>query len=126
MTETTDQDADAGLLRELAKRNWLILLGLLLLSPVARDVDFSLGILCGGLTVVVGYQWLHRSLVKALSAPGQPAVRGFQMGYVFRLAALAVMLVLLIAVVRVNIPGLIVGLSVVVINLMWTTVRRIL
>ena len=116
---------DQNLLAEMARRNWIILALLLAGSALARNPDFSVGILCGGLTAVAGYQWLHSALVKALQRSETGTVRSFQVGYVFRLLALAVVLGLLIAVVRVNIVGLVIGLSVVVINIFWTTVKRI-
>lgn len=116
--------SDDQLLGELARRNWIILGILIALSGLFRDLDLTLGVLSGGLIAVCGYQWLHRSLVKALSSAGTPAIKGFQRSYVFRLAALAVMLLLLIAVVKVDPIGLVIGLSVVVINIMWTTIKR--
>ena len=117
-------DNDDQLLGELARRNWIIFAVLLVLSLLFRDKDLTLGVASGGLIAVCGYQWLQLSLIKALSASGEPAVKGFQISYILRLGALAVMLVLLIAVVKVNPLGLIIGLSVVVINIMLTTVKR--
>ncbi|EAT15583.1 ATP synthase subunit I [Desulfuromonas acetoxidans] len=116
--------SDDQLLGQLARRNWIILAVLVALSGLFQDLDLTLGVASGGLIAVCGYQWLHRSLVKALCEGGAPAVRGFQLSYVFRLAALAVMLLLLIAVVKVDPIGLVIGLSVVVINIMWTTIKR--
>ena len=118
-------EEDQNLLAAMARRNWIILGILLLASVLARDPDFSLGILCGGLTVVAGYQWLHRALQKALQRSDAGAARSFQVGYLLRLLALAAILGLLIGVVKVNLVGLVIGLSVVVINIFWTTVKRI-
>lgn len=109
----------------MARRNWIILGVLLLASVAARDAEFSLGVLCGGLTVVAGYQWLHSALKKALQRSNTGAVRSFQVGYLLRLLVLAAVLGLLIGVVKVNLVGLVIGLSVVVINIFWTTVKRI-
>lgn len=116
-------DNENLLLGELARRNWIILVVLILLSLLFRNKELTLGIVSGGLTAVCCYQWLHCSLVKALSEQGQPAVNGFQISYALRLGALVVMLLLLVAVVKVNPLGLIIGLSVVVINIMLTTVK---
>jgi len=121
---TTVSDNDDQLLGQIARRNWIILLGLVAASLLFRNKDLTIGVASGGLVAVCGYQWLHRSLTRALAESGQPAVKGFQVSYILRLAALAVMLVLLIAVVKVNPLGLIIGLSVVVINIMLTTVMR--
>ena len=118
-------EEDQNLLAEIARRNWIILALLLASSVLARNADFTLGVFCGGLTVVAGYQWLHRALAKALRRPETGTVRSFQVGYLLRLLALAVVLGLLIAVVKVNIVGLVIGLSVVVINIFWTTMKRI-
>lgn len=115
---------DDQLLGQLARRNWVILLCLIVASLLFKNKDLTIGVASGGLIAVCGYQWLHRSLAKALSESGQPAVKGFQVSYILRLGALAAMLVLLIAVVKVNPLGLIIGLSVVVINIMMTTVMR--
>lgn len=113
------------LLVQMARRNWIILALLLGASALVRDAAFSLGILCGGLTVVAGYQWLHGALAKILQRTDVGAVRSYQIGYMLRLLALGVVLGVLIAVLKVNIVGLVIGLSVVVINVFWTTVKRI-
>lgn len=115
-----------NLLAEMARRNWIILALLLAVSAMARNPDFTLGVLCGGLTVVAGYQWLYSAILKALRRPETGAVRSFQVGYLLRLLGLAVVLGFLIAVVKVNVAGLVIGLSVVVINIFWTTVKRII
>jgi hypothetical protein len=119
-------DKQDQLLGQLARRNWLILVVLVVLSLFLRDKNFTIGVLSGGLMAVCGYQWLHRSLVKVLSAAENPAIRGFQLSYVYRLAALVVVLVLSIAVFKVDTLGLIIGLSVVVINIMLTTVLSVI
>lgn len=118
-------EEDQNLLAQMARRNWIILALLLAASALARNPDFTLGVLSGGLTAVAGYQWLHRSLKKTLRCSDAGRVRSFQVGYLLRLLALAVALGLLIAVAKVNIVGLVIGLSVVVINIFWTTMKRI-
>ncbi|MFO7831124.1 MAG: ATP synthase subunit I [Desulfuromonadaceae bacterium] len=118
-------EEDQSLLAEMARRNWIILALLLAASALARNLDFTLGLLWGGLTAVAGYQWLHSALVKALQRSDNATIRSFQIGYLLRLLSLAIVLGLLIAVAKVNIVGLVIGLSVVVINIFWTTVKRI-
>ena len=118
------KDGDEQLLQTLARRNWLILAGLLLLSLFWRSRTVSLGVFAGGLVAIIGYRWLHLSLERMLARPDQRAARRFQSGYIVRLAALAASLYLLIAVVRVHPVGLAVGLSVVVLNIVWATIQR--
>lgn len=119
-------NSEDQLLVELARRNWIILATFVVVSLVVAGPEFTLGVAGGGLTAVCGYQWLYQSLRKALAAQGTPAVKGFQVSYALRLGALAVMLVLLVAVVKVNPLGLIIGLSVVVLNILWATFRRVI
>lgn len=121
MTVISDEEQ---LLVGLARRNWIILLILIVASLLFKDQQVTLGVASGGLIAVCGFQWLHSSLVKALSNAGEPAIKKFQLSYFLRLAALAIMLMLLIALAKVNTIGLVVGLSVVVINIILTTVKR--
>jgi ATP synthase I chain len=115
---------DVDLLAGLARRNWIILGALVLLSLLWRELGFTLGVLGGGLLALTSYRWLHRSLSKLLSQSGGGSTRGFQFGYLLRLVFLAAALYLLIAVAQVHPVGLALGLSVVVLNILWTTLKR--
>lgn len=117
-------DRDDQLLQTLARRNWLILLILLFLSLPWRSLAISGGVLCGGLVAIVGFHWLHFALVRILVEPGVHPTRKFRAGYIVRLATLVAILYLLVAIVRVHPVALVAGLSVVVLNLLWTTLRR--
>lgn len=110
----------------LIRRNWIVLALLLVGSLPLGNLRLTLGILCGGLVAIAGFAWLRRSLQKLLDQPGHGARARYQLGYLVRLAALAVMLGLLVAVIKINPVGLVIGLSVVVINLFWITVQRAL
>ena len=111
---------------QMARRNWIILALLLLGSLPFGNLKLSLGILVGGLVAIGGFLWMKSSLGKLMEQPGGGAKFRYQFGYIIRLAALAVILAVLIAVVKVNTLGLIIGLSVVVINLFWITIQRVL
>ena len=117
---------DDQLLQTLARRNWLILAGLLAASLLWRSVTVSVGVLCGGLIAIAAYHWLHLSLVRMLASQEERASRRFRSGYVVRLAAVAAALYLLIAILKVHPIGLAVGLSVVVINIFWMTIQRVM
>ena len=108
----------------LNRRSWLILGFLLTGSLLFRNLPLTLGILCGGLISIGGFLWLRRALKQLLSEPGPGAKARYQFGYVVRLMALAAVLVVLIAIVKIDTLGLIVGLSVIVINLFWTTIQH--
>jgi hypothetical protein len=119
------KDQDDQLLGEIARRNWVVLTGLVLLSLLWRSVPVTLGVLSGGLVAIGGYLWLHHSLKKVIAAPSRHSARSFKFSYFVRLGSLAAVLLLLIAVARVNPLGLAAGLSVVVINILWTTLKRL-
>lgn len=111
---------------QLARRNWIILALLLAASLPFGNISLSLGILAGGLTAIGGFHWLRRALTRLLQQPTDGARFRYQFGYLVRLLALAALLAVLVAVVRVHPLGLIIGLSVVVINLFWMTAQRAL
>jgi hypothetical protein len=109
---------------QLGRRNWIILALLMLGSLPFGDPALSMGILCGGLVAIGGFIWLRRALVRLIEQPGGGAQLRYQFGYVVRLAALVLVLAVLIAVVKIHIVGLLIGLAVVVVNLFWITVHR--
>ncbi len=111
---------------QMARRNWIILALLLLVSLPFGNLELSVGILAGGLVAIGGFLWMRRSLNRLIEQPTGGAKFRYQFGYVIRLVALAAILAVLIAVVKVNTLGLIIGLSVIVINLFWITIQRVL
>jgi hypothetical protein len=109
---------------QLTRRNWIILALLLLSSVPFGNLALSIGILLGGLVAIGGFLWMRRSLNSLLKQPIGGARFRYQFGYILRLAALAVILAVLIAIVKVHPVGLVIGLSVVIINLFWITVQH--
>ncbi len=108
----------------LVRRNWILLAVLLLGSLPFGNQRASVGILAGGLVAIAGFTWMRRSLQKLLAQPtGGGRVR-YQLGYLVRLAVLGLSLALLVAVVKIDPVGLIIGLSVVVINLLALALER--
>ena len=118
-------DKDDQLLAVMARRNWYILVILVLLSLCWRSMAVTKGVLAGGLLAIIAYGWLYRSLLKVLAHPDRFAARGFQITYFVRLAALAAAIFLLIVKGGVNPVALAAGLSVVVVHILWTTFRRV-
>lgn len=112
------------LIEDLARRNWLILAGMLLISLLWRSYPVTLGVLGGGLVVIAGFYALRRSLTRLLQTPGQKSGMAFHVRTFVRLICLAGAIFLLIGPLKVQPLALIAGLSVVVINLMWTTLIR--
>ena len=109
---------------QLGRRNWIILALLLIGSLPFRNPAMSLGVLAGGLIAIGGFFWLRRSLTRLLDQPTGGARVRYQFGYIVRLAVLALVTVVMVAIVKIHIIGLIIGLSVVIINLFWLTLQR--
>ena len=109
---------------QMSRRNWIILALLLLGSLPFGNPALSTGILFGGLVAIAGFLWMRRSLNRLMEQPSGGARFRYQFGYIVRLAALGVILAALIAIVKIHTLGLIIGLSVVVINLFWLTAQR--
>jgi hypothetical protein len=107
------------LVATLHRRNWWILGGVAGGSLLFGNWPVTAGIIAGGLVAIGGFNWLQRSLKRLLTEPAQGAGARYQLGYVVRLLALAAVLTLLIAVVKIHPIGLAIGLSVVVVNLLW-------
>ena len=108
----------------LHRRNWLILGILLAISLPFGNSRVSAGIVAGGLVAIAGFAWLQRSLKRLLTETGQAAQTRYRFGYVVRLLAIGCVLAILIAIVKIHPAGLVLGLSVVVINLLWLAFQR--
>jgi hypothetical protein len=110
----------------MARRNWVILAVLILASLFWRSPAVTFGVLSGGLLAILAYYWRYLALSRLLGAPSRQAAKGFQFNYMVRLAVLGSVLFLLIAKARVDPTALVVGLSVVVLNVLVTTMKRLI
>ena len=111
--------------RQLKIANWSVLALLVLAGFAWRGRAFALGILVGGLVVVVNFHLLHQTLKGMLeplaSDPQEGSSRAkafFAARQLLRFFALLVIIFLLVSHGWVNIFGLLVGLSTVVLTLM--------
>lgn len=120
-------DQDAGLAKALARRNWVILALMVVASLLWRSVPITLGVLGGGLVIALNYHWMGRSLTKLLADPQRAPRRKVFTGinYLLRLVVMGLVIYLLLVQVKVHPIGLAVGLSLYVVNLMYSTIRRI-
>ena len=115
---------DEHLLRDIARRNWIILGLLILFSLFWWSQSITLGVAGGGMVAIFGHHWRERSLRKMLTQPHAGSAKGFQIGYIIRLAFLGSAIYLLIVKARVAPLALAAGLSVVLLNIFWMTLRR--
>ncbi len=113
--------------------NWLVLAVLVVAGFIWRGQEFALGILVGGLVVVINFHLLHQALKGMLerAAAGSPeeakgrARAFFAARQLLRFFALLLVIYLLVSHGWVNIFGLVLGLSTVVLTLMLAAVIEV-
>lgn len=102
--------------------NWIILGIIFIPSLFLSPLKFSLGILLGGFVSIVNFHWMARGL-RGIFHNLQRSPKGAVMvRYYIRLTVIAVVLYLLITHHVVDVIGLLIGLSVVIINILLTMV----
>jgi hypothetical protein len=101
--------------------NWILLAVLVAGSLFLRSHRFSLGILLGGLISVVNFHWLYRNLLNVFRKHLNRARAALMLRYYLRLAVTAIALYWIISRDLVDVIGLVIGLSVVVLNIVLTT-----
>ncbi len=108
----------------ICRRNWLLWAGLTVASLLWRSHAVFFGVAAGGLISIAGFYWLRWSLAKLLATAGQNQGKGYQFTVLLRLLVLAGLLFLLIGPAQVSPPALVVGLSVVVMNILGLALER--
>jgi hypothetical protein len=108
--------------------SWIVLAVLTLSGWLWRGHEFAIGILVGGLLAVLNFHFMAYILNSTLNrrwgsqeewqTAGRQAVSFMTLKYVLRFTALAVIIFLLVQTGWVDIFGLVVGLSTVVLTLM--------
>ena len=102
--------------------NWIMLAILFIPALIFAPFKFSLGVLLGGFISILNYYWMERGL-RGIFANTAGNVKGPVIGkYYIRLVLTAIVLYFLIANGTVNVIGLLIGLSVVVINIIITLI----
>jgi diacylglycerol kinase len=119
--------------RHLKIANWSVLAVLVLAGFFWRGREFALGILVGGLVVVVNFHLLHHALRGTLEQlahnprEGSSQAKAFFAGrQLLRFFALLAIIYLLVRHGWVNIFGLLVGLSTVVLTLMLAAINEVI
>jgi diacylglycerol kinase len=119
--------------RHLKIANWSVLALLVVVGFCWRGREFALGILVGGLVVVINFHLLHQALKGTLEQlahhpqEGPGRAKAFFAGrQLLRFFALLAIIYLLVGHGWVDIFGLLVGLSTVVLTLMLAAVNEVL
>ncbi|HZE21515.1 MAG TPA: ATP synthase subunit I [Desulfobaccales bacterium] len=119
--------------RHLKIANWLVLAVLVLAGFIWRGREFALGILVGGLVMVVNFHLLHHALrgtfeqlaQRPKEAAGQ-ARAFFAARQMLRFLALVLIIFLLVGHGLVDVLGLVVGLSTVVLTLILAALHEVI
>jgi ATP synthase I chain len=117
-------DRDDRLLKDINRRNWILLTLLCLISLLWQSISVTLGVLGGSLLAIIAHHWRYRALLGILGNETFGAARRFQVGYIIRLGTLALAIYALIGILKVHPIALVAGLSVVIINIFFTTWQR--
>lgn len=117
---------DSRLIRQMNRRNLVILAILTLLSLLLGNPRFTAGVVSGGAIVLGGFAWQQRNIWLFTHEPTRAMGRKVLLGFFARLIVIGLLLVILLRLVHVDPIGLATGLSIVVINLFWTTGSRLL
>ena len=102
--------------------NWVALGVILTFSFLFLSGRFALGVLLGGLVSIVNFYWLSRDLKGVLLRHADRAKPFMMMKYYIRFIVTGVVLFVVITRAPVDIFGLVLGLSVVVINVILTVI----
>jgi hypothetical protein len=111
--------------KKLELRNWIGLGVLLILSHIFMSLNFTLGVLFGGLISIANYYWLYLSLRKAFQQLSDSTKTAVMVKYYIRFALTGVVLYFVITQTPADVIGLLVGLSVVVINIIVSAVLEV-
>jgi hypothetical protein len=111
--------------KKLERRNWIGLGVLLILSLTFMSLDFALGVLLGGVISIANYYWLYLSLRKAFRQLSDSTKTTVMVKYYIRFAVTGVLLYFIITRTPADVIGLLVGLSVVVINIVVSAVLEV-
>lgn len=101
--------------------NWIVLAVLFIPAIILAHYKFALGILLGGFISIINFYWMERGLRGLFTGTSKNVKGPVIIKYYLRLALTAIVLYFLIAYETVNVIGLLIGLSVVVINIIIVT-----
>ena len=107
------------------RRNWLILSLITIAGLILGSVPMATNIFAGGLISISSFYWLNRSLKKLLGPGSVGSKFGMQLLSMLKIVIIALVLLLLIMNFSVDPIGLLIGLSIVVINVFVVVIKSI-
>lgn len=108
--------------KKLEISNWIVLGVFLMASLFLMPVRFSLGVLLGGLISIVNFHWLERDLRSVFHRLSEGSKSSITLKYFIRFTVTAAVLYFIISADFIDVVGLLIGLSLVMINIVFTVV----
>ena len=108
--------------RKIEIANWIALAIIFIISLIFTPFDFYLGVLLGGFISILNFHWMERGLRGIFANTAGNVKGGVMVKYYIRLVLTAIVLYFLITNGTVHVIGLLIGLSVVVINIIVTLI----
>ena len=118
--------AEDPLQRKLEIFNWIIPGLLVLISLLFWTIPFTLGILLGGFISIINFHWLKRDLRVVFSNLSGRARSAIMFRYYIRFFVSAIIIFFIITRTIVDVTGLLLGLSIVIINIVLTLLVSLL
>ncbi len=105
--------------------NWVVLAVFVLAGALIFSLKFTLGVLLGGLISIVNYHWLCRDVKKVFAHLTDRAKSRIMFKYYIRFGITAVALYFIVSSGIVDVVGLLIGLSTVIVNIVITAVMAL-
>ncbi|HNY72535.1 MAG TPA: ATP synthase subunit I [Syntrophales bacterium] len=105
--------------------NWVVLAVFVLAGALIFSLKFTLGVLLGGLISIVNYHWLCRDVKKVFAHLTDRAKSRIMFKYYIRFGITAVALYFIVSSGIVEVVGLLIGLSTVIVNIVITAVMAL-
>ena len=107
----------SGVQKKIEAGNWLVLAVAVIFSSIFLPNEYVLGILTGGLVSIANFYWLARDLRIAFERFAHRARPFIVMKFYARLLVTGVVLYVIITKLPVSVIGLVIGLSLVMLNI---------
>lgn len=117
---------DENIITVLNVGSWVLLALLSIAGWLLFSRHFAAGVVAGGVLAIANFYWLHSIMKRTLLLPKGKAQRFAMTRYLLRLALIGLVIWFMIDRFKIDILGLLVGLSVLVINIFALTIYRLI
>ncbi|MCX5852654.1 MAG: ATP synthase subunit I [Deltaproteobacteria bacterium] len=112
----------SGIQKKIEVGNWLVLAAAVIISSLFLPYEYVLGVIAGGLVSIANFYWLARDLKVAFERFAHKARPFIVMKFYARLLVTGVVLYFVISRLHVSVIGLVIGLSLVMLNIVITII----